>query len=147
MSDIEALRRLISDYNMNGDRGRMAAMGALFGEDGVLEAQRFRLTGAKEISEKLGGTVSSTAKPPLFMRHNLTTSQFDFVDAENATGRHYFMVVTEIGLDHMGVYVDKYRKRDGAWRFAHRRVQMDYFAPDSGFGGPGSVPERRRARA
>jgi len=43
----------------------------------------------------------------------------------------HFLVVTERGPDHWGRYRDRYVCRAGAWRFAHRRVRLEGYAPGS----------------
>ncbi|MND03701.1 hypothetical protein D3C83_236570 [compost metagenome] len=53
------------------------------------------------------------------------------IDESHATGRCYFFVLTRIGLDHWGRYLDDYRVVDGAWRFARRRVLPDDVHEDS----------------
>ena len=57
-------------------------------------------------------------------------------DQGHATGRAYFTVLTRVGLDHWGRYLDDYRVVDGAWRFARRRVLTDDFSTDSLFRPP-----------
>ena len=127
MSDIEALQTLVNTYNMMGDRMRLDEMGALFGEDGVLETADWRAVGAEGVKTQLGDdSGGGGGLGPLLVRHNLTTSLVDVVDAERATGRHYFLTITDVGPDNMGVYVDQYRKVRGEWRVAHRRVQIDW---------------------
>lgn len=52
--------------------------------------------------------------------------------ADTATGRAYFAVITPVGLDHWGRYLDRYRLGpDSRWRFAARTVITDGYAQDS----------------
>ena len=53
------------------------------------------------------------------------------VHESRATGRSYYQVLTAIGLDHWGRYIDEYRTVDGTWRFARRRVTVDGRNPES----------------
>ena len=112
----------------------------------MLETADWRAVGAEGVKAQLGGGGRGGGLRALLVRHNLTTSLIDIIDAENATGRHYFLVITDVGPDHMGVYVDQYRKVGGEWRFAHRRVQIDWVSELS----PGrerrlkAIPARRR---
>ena len=39
-------------------------------------------------------------------------------------------MVSETGLDHWGRYRDRLVPADGGWRFAHRSVRTDGYAPD-----------------
>jgi hypothetical protein len=45
----------------------------------------------------------------------------------------YFFVVTDIGLDHWGRYVDSYVSINGQWKFASRKVTVDGWAENSLF--------------
>ena len=49
-----------------------------------------------------------------------------FESATVAVGRTYFSVMTDLGLDHTGVYVDRLSKESGAWLFKKREVRVDY---------------------
>ena len=55
----------------------------------------------------------------------LPDKAIDLVDEAHATGRCYFAVLTDIGLDHWGRYVDDYRRVDDRWVFASRSVTLD----------------------
>jgi hypothetical protein len=68
------------------------------------------------------------------VRHHLTTSKIDFTGPTEATGRSYFLVLTDIGIDHSGVYVDEYRRRDGRWWITKREVRIDFVAENAVFG-------------
>jgi hypothetical protein len=61
------------------------------------------------------------------------THQIDLVGDRTATGRCYFLVLTAVGLDHWGRYLDDYRVAGAEWRFARRRVLVDGLAPASLF--------------
>jgi hypothetical protein len=51
------------------------------------------------------------------------------------------MVVTEIGFDHSGVYVDDFVKSGDRWLIAHRAANLEWVRPDSRFFSfPGAVP-------
>jgi hypothetical protein len=68
-----------------------------------------------------------------FIRHNLTTSEIELVGTDIARATTYFMVVTEIGLDHAGTYTDDLARIGGEWLFTHRRIALDWRSPDSVF--------------
>jgi hypothetical protein len=45
----------------------------------------------------------------------------------------YFFVITDIGLDHWGRYVDRYVVEDNRWKFAARQVTVDGWSPNALF--------------
>jgi hypothetical protein len=55
------------------------------------------------------------------------------MDGTTATGRCYFFVLTAVGLDHWGRYLDEYHVVDDEWRFTRRRVLTDAHSPQSLF--------------
>ncbi len=131
----EEIRQLQASYNVAGDRGRKEEFGAVFSEDAVLEMPGGRCEGRAAILERLfapreaGGERAFT-----FVRHHLTTSKIDFTSPTTATGRTYFVVFTDIGPDHSGVYIDRYRKEDGRWWIVQREVRIDFVAENALFG-------------
>jgi hypothetical protein len=85
-----------------------------------------------------GRTSTATASNrPAFLRHCTATHQIDLIDETRASGRCYFFVLTAVGLDHWGRYLDEYRVVDGEWRFARRRVLPDQVSPQSIFSSAG----------
>lgn len=135
----DAIRDLVARYNANADSARFEQVLALFTADAVMEVGDRVYRGHDGIAELFTGTRDRYAdaagdEPPTYLRHFTATHQIDVVDERSATGRCYFSVVTPVGLDHWGRYVDTYRSDDDAWRFATRRVTTDGFAPDSLFG-------------
>jgi hypothetical protein len=72
---------------------------------------------------------------PGYLRHFTATHQIDLVDDDHATGRCYFAVIMDGGLDHWGRYLDRYRRVGEQWRFEHRRVLVDGYSPSSWFAG------------
>lgn len=127
--DREAIRHLMTIYNVNGDRGRIAALGAAFAEDGVIEFSSESSKGRAAIVARLSG--GGTRNPALELsRHHLTTSLIE-LDGDRATARTYFQVLTNHGLDHHGHYADTLVRMPDGWRIAHRSVRIDYQSPDS----------------
>ena len=148
----EAIRDTLAKYNTSGDRSRAEDYAACFTTDGIIEstdrsgsagihfegraailAWQTAWKNAPKVADD--GQVKRKAQ---FVRHNLTTSKIDLTGPDTADVRTYWMVITDIGPDHSGVYVDKFRKEDGQWLIAHRQVRTDWFAPNSHFGGGGS---------
>lgn len=128
-NDREAIRVLMARYNINGDRGDIEGLAATFAQDGVLHFNNDSTTGRVAIAARLSG--GSKRNPALTVsRHHLGTSLVE-IEGETATGRTYFHVQTDIGPDHHGVYVDRFRKVDGEWLIAHRQVRIDWQSPQS----------------
>jgi hypothetical protein len=141
----EAIRDLVARYNAYGDSGRFEELFTLFTDDAVMEtgpaggaltvhdgldAVRSIFTGAQDrIAARAEGT------GPSYVRHFTATHQIDLIDDDHATGRCYFAVLMEGGLDHWGRYLDRYRRIGGAWRFEHRRVLVDGSSESSWFAG------------
>jgi hypothetical protein len=127
-NDREAIRVLMARYNINGDQGKIDELVATFTEGGTLHFNNEGSTGHAAILVRLSG---GTRNPALTVsRHHLGTSLIE-IDGDEATGRTYFNVMTDVGPDHHGVYVDRFRKIDGAWRIAHRQVRIDWQSPHS----------------
>ena len=134
----EAIAHTQSVYNTEGDRGRLDGLLDTFTADGVLELDRGVFNGRDEIRAALSPAVDAkraearTADGPrIFLRHNLTTRRIEFRGEEEADAWTYFFVVTPIGLDHCGVYVDRFVRRDDRWLLANRRVKIDWQAENS----------------
>ena len=130
MLDREEIRLLLATYNSEGDRGRVDRLASVFAEDGVLQGgSGFRATGHAEIMQTLSGPrgpEDRRHRRPAFMRHHLTTSLITFEDGETARGRTYYLMVTDLGPDHSGVYTDVFKKIDGRWRIVERRSRIDW---------------------
>jgi hypothetical protein len=131
-ADREAIRVVMAQYNIDGDRSRVASLAALFLPDGKLHFSGSFSTGPAEIEARLG--VKNRNPALTLSRHHLTTSLIE-LDGAQAQGRSYFQVLTDIGLDHHGVYVDLLEKQDGRWWFKDRQVRIDWQSPHSLFTG------------
>jgi SnoaL-like domain len=130
----EEIRTLVASYAHWADSGRFDDLVGLFAADGVLETpDRVEHRGRAAIGAFLGGTkhrLAASSRVPL-IRHHVTNLRIEVSGPDAATGAAYFFVVTERGPDHWGRYRDRYVHRDGAWRFAHRRVRLEGWAPGS----------------
>jgi len=132
----DQIRDLVSRYNSNGDTARFAQVRELFCADAVMRiGPNAVYNGIDEVMTIFTGASDGTSRPggPSHVRHFTATHQIDLVDSTSAKGRLYFAVLTDIGLDHWGVYMDTYRVEDGRWKFATRRVIIDGMAPNSLF--------------
>src|ERR1700761_4954679 len=109
-ADRNAIRNLMERYNLASDCSRYEALADTFAEDGTLPFSGHDSTGRQAIVAPLkqGGPRNAALT---LTRHHLTTSLIE-VEGERATGKTYFQVLTNIGLDHTGVYVDAFVKQD-----------------------------------
>jgi 3-phenylpropionate/cinnamic acid dioxygenase small subunit len=126
----EAIRDLVARYNAGADGGRFGQVVDLFAPDAVMELPDETLNGRYEIAalfrrvqQQVVG--SETPSRPQFVRHFTSTLQIDIETGDRARSRCYYQVLTAHGLDHWGRYVDRYRRVEGEWRFAHRKVTVD----------------------
>lgn len=138
-----AIQDVLATYTFSGDRGRIDELLDAFADDGVLELDSGTYTGHDEIRAVLSGVAVAPAprtderpadeRPsgPRFLRHHLTSSRIELVAPDEARAWTYFLVMTAIGVDHCGVYVDRLRETDGRWRLVHRRVKVDWSDPRS----------------
>jgi hypothetical protein len=132
----ESIRDLVARYNANGDTGRFAQVLELFAPDAVMDIGGGRTyDGLDEIATIFTGVRDhvSSSSALTYVRHLTATHQIDLVDQSTATGRCYYQVLTSVGLDHWGRYMDEYRVIEGQWRFARRRVTVDGRSPVSLF--------------
>jgi ketosteroid isomerase-like protein len=129
-ADRDAIRDLLARYTYNGDRGRLDAMTACFADDGVLEFLGQAPRGPEAIKAALS---AGTRDPRLtFVRHHITNPLIT-VEGDGATARSYFAVHSNSGPDHSGTYDDRLVRTPEGWRFAHRRVRIDWQAEGSLF--------------
>lgn len=126
----EAIRALVTRVNINGDRARFDELAKCFTSDGNLRWTTGGGQGTADITDRLS---TDTANPRIkFVRHSLTTMDIQFDEGmTTAAGRIYFFVVTNIGPDHAGVYVDRYVRQGEEWLISDRQVRIDWQAEDS----------------
>ena len=141
----ESIRATITKYTIAGDRMRIDDFLSVFTEDAILESEyvpaqdAFRYEGLEQIKQWITRwrdglqTPDTQIHKATFIRHHLATSQIELIDPYLAEGRTYWTAYTDIGPDHAGYYVDKFRKTNDAWLIAHRRVRLDWRAHNSLF--------------
>jgi hypothetical protein len=127
----EAIRATMSLYTFAGDRGAIAELVTAFAEDAVLELFGATYVGRDAIGAALAVTIDRDLRGPAgetltFLRHNLTSCRIDVDDANTAAAWTYFDVLTPVGLDHCGVYVDRFGRVGDDWLIAHRRIKIDW---------------------
>lgn len=132
----DEIRDLVARYNANGDTGRFAQVRELFTNDAVMRIEPDQeYVGIDAIMTIFTGTSSNTAAANALthVRHFTSTHQIDLEDDSHASGRLYFAVLTDVGLDHWGRYVDRYVRTVEGWRFARRSVSVDGWSDSSLF--------------
>jgi hypothetical protein len=125
------IRQTLVNYNIAGDLQRKEEAAVQFSEDGVLKYAGVMARGRQEILAVLKGNAATRHGVTPVVRHNLTTSSI-VVKGDEATARTYFLVVTDQGPSHQGIYMDRLRKVEGRWLIAEREVTVDWQAPASG---------------
>lgn len=138
----EQIRHLIGKYAICGDQLNIDGFAGTFALDGTLEMTTYSHTGRAAIKQWMlnAEPFGEENRRPTFVRHHITSSLVEFVSPEAATGRTYFLVLTDVGVDHSGYYVDRLQKEGGEWLFAHRRVRILWRTPDS------FIPEENLSR-
>lgn len=130
----EEIRHVISRYNHAGDRGRLGELAACFAADGALDlADEPPIRGRAAIERRLAAVVSerrSAAGRPL-VRHHVSSVRIELEGPDAARADSYFLVFTEVGLDHWGRYRDRFARGPAGWRIAERRVRVDGASPRS----------------
>ena len=134
----EQIRDLVARYNAYGDSGRFDELVALFAQDASIEIVGDRhYRGQEEIRELFTGAARPRRQPkgaapaaPTPIWHHTSTLVMEMEDRALASGRCYFAVLTQAGLDHWGRYRDRYCAVDGGWLFAERRVRVDAMVPE-----------------
>lgn len=131
MTDTAEIRDLYTRYTYNGDRGRLADLAACFADDGTLEFPGGKGTGPAGVAEALSSGIDINPART-FTRHHVTFPLIEVAeDGQSATGRAYFSVYANNGLDHVGTYNDRLRLTPQGWRFAYRQVRIDWQSPTS----------------
>jgi SnoaL-like domain len=130
----DEIRHVMGCYNTSGDTGRQKEFAEVFTEDAELIAPGLNLQTRDGIIAGLFQKSEATQKSQLkfkVYRHHLTTSKIEITSSTTARGRTYFLVITDVGLDHTGVYTDEFRKESQGWRISRREVRLDHVAPQS----------------
>lgn len=132
----EEIRDLVTRYNSNSDTGRFPQLLELFDDTSVMTIDGGApYSGTSEIINiftNAKGRLDSVDVPK-YIRHYVATHQIDIESETVARGRCYFAVLTHIGLDHWGRYIDTYKKVNGKWLFDTRKVFVDGTSAGSTF--------------
>ena len=132
---------LLGRYAVWVDDGRRTREFAkLFTSDGEMQLpDGRRAQGRDGIASLLGTVMGAAAKHPApirYVRHHLTTWTVMAEEPDQLSVRAYFMVLTDRGLDHWGIWSDRIRTTGHeAGLFAERVVTVEGTVEDSWFEG------------
>lgn len=138
----ESIRRALAGYTLGGDsRDRELFLGQ-FAENATFEfagfppLPSFRCDGLEAIRAYTANWVKLPVEDPAFrrvsfIRHNLTMCHIVVTSGDTATAKTYFVVYTDIGPDHAGIYSDEMVRQGERWLFLNRRITLDWRSPDS----------------
>ena len=145
----EAIRYTIARYNSAIDRSAYTELADVFTPDGCMAfGGQARFEGRDKIIAALmaGAQKRGALDPKNFQRHVMGNSIINVIDERTARTVHYVMVVTEIGFDHSGVYVDDFVKSADRWLITNRAANLEWVRPDSRFFSfPGALPATKAA--
>ena len=122
------LAELVAVLSVAVDRGDREAIIACYAEDSFDDHGAFKGSG-REFAEM----ICATGGPAdlMTMHHLLGQSVFD-VDGDQAWGETFFVMHAVIGnqtASGFGRYIDYFRRIDGRWKLAYRRVVPDATIP------------------
>lgn len=129
--DRQAILDLVHIYCRAADRHDHALMRTLYHEDATDDHGSFFKGLAMDFIDRL----PEIQAPMAILHHNVTTTNIRFNpdDPQQAEGEIYILafhqVKTDTGLFDLligGRYFDRYEKREGVWKFAHRAVVADW---------------------
>jgi ketosteroid isomerase-like protein len=128
MIDEFQLRKLVNAYCRAVDRGDLARLRELYHHDALDEHGGFYGGTASDFLDEL-----AAARPYIrSMQHNITTVNFA-IDGDVAEGEIYTIATHtlagrkgDVDVVVGGRYLDKYEKRDDAWKFIERTIVTDW---------------------
>lgn len=123
---------LLTTYQYLADTGRVEQVAALFAPDGVLQIGGDRYAGPDAILRMLQDTGRRFADADFLpARHHLSSIHIEPLPDGTASSHACFQFIGTRGLDHWGTYRDVVVPGPDGWRFGHRRVVTEGFAPGS----------------
>ena len=129
--DKQAITELIHAYANAADRHDHDKMRALYHPDAIDDHGHFAKGPAMEFIDKLPEIQQAMA----ILHHNITTVNLK-LEGDRAEGEVYLIAMHQVMAEDRkfdvligGRYFDKYEKRDGVWKFAHRAIVADWAYP------------------
>ena len=131
--DKQAITELVHAYCNAADRHDHDKMRSLYHEDAIDDHGAFFKGLAMEFIDQL----PEIQAPMAILHHNVTTLNIA-LDGNYAEGEVYILAFHQVNTDDSpmdlligGRYFDRYEKRGGVWKFAHRAVVADWAKVDS----------------
>lgn len=130
--DKQALYELAVRYCRAVDRADAELLLSVYHDDAIDDHGPF-VGGAVDFLEFMSDGTMNPERRPLPVQHSISNAVFD-VRGDQAFGELYVEVrrVDEHGgmfIEGFARWVDRYERRAGEWRIAHRRVLLEYAAP------------------
>ena len=139
----EEIRYTISRYLTAVDRSAYNELVDVFTPDALVVFGGLPpLEGCQAIisAMTLGAERRGALLPNNFSRHTLGHSIVNVLSDTTARSVHYIMMISEIGLDHSGVYIDDFVKSGDRWLIAQRSANLEWVHPNSRYATPGNPP-------
>lgn len=131
----ESVRQTLADYTAATDGFDLGALAACFAPEGILEftGGGDALVGRAGIEAGLAAQLSRPpgSRSPRYVRHHVSSIRIFEVEAQRAEASSYFVVFTDVGVDHWGRYRDVLVPYDDRWLFVSRKIRVDGFSSDS----------------
>ncbi|WP_102224173.1 nuclear transport factor 2 family protein [Acidimangrovimonas sediminis] len=129
LEDRAEIAQLRAHYCHVLDHRQWDELASLFTEDGLFDGLA-RVQGRDAILRFFRDTVSPSAEG---IWHFCTSPTIQLAEDRNhASGRismQYLSLVDGVSYISAGHYDDAFRREDGAWRFARRKIDFHYMAP------------------
>jgi hypothetical protein len=140
MDDLQRLlierecERLVTRYCHHVDHGEAAKIADLFSEDGVWAAPGVRMGGRQQLLKGFGAREANTAR---MSRHVCNNLLLDVIDEDHAEGTVYLTLYRHEGEEErkisplkgpalVGEYRDRFVRTANGWRFAERRIVVNF---------------------
>ncbi len=129
----------MSIYQFGIDEADFESVGRAFAEDATLRLSNGTLVSGRAticdaLRQRLANRMKNVAPETVFQRHNLTTRLIEVTEPDAACAKSYFSVFSEIGLDHIGRYIDRFSLgEEGRWLISAREIHLDWMHETSRF--------------
>ncbi|MCO5091255.1 nuclear transport factor 2 family protein [Bosea sp. (in: a-proteobacteria)] len=129
----------MSIYQLGIDNADFEQVGRAFAVDATLQLSNgTRVSGCAKICDafrqRLENRLKNVDRASVFQRHNLTTRFIEVTGPDAAHSVSYFTVFSEIGLDHVGRYLDRFAlSEEGRWLIASREIHLEWMHETSRF--------------
>ena len=127
MEDKDEIRELTAKYCYAVAAQDSDALIDMFTEDGIFDMPPDRhFEGREQLSELYTAGIAEATPKPFIQNHVIS------VDGDTATGNcavEIRLVENGVAMTACGYYNDKYRRENGAWKFAHRDFNLYHWVP------------------